>query len=167
MMRVAGACSLILLLSGCGGPDQEDLCEAVFQPYPDMISERARTTLNGTYLDGMALYAAGDYAGARDSIERFLRIQRADLTGYVYLASAYLALGDPYKAELQLDHLERGNNLHYDDQISWYTVVCWVCSGQLDRARVGATRIAEGPSHTYRADAKRLLQLLPEETAAP
>ena len=44
-------------------------------------------------------------------------------------------------------------------------MVCWVCSGQLERARKGATRIAEGPSHTYRTDAKRLLKLLPESPA--
>jgi|APTNR8051073442_1049403.scaffolds.fasta_scaffold00489_23 predicted Zn-dependent protease len=164
-MRSIGACSLFALLVACGGSAQEELCEQVFEPYPDMITGRSRTTLNSTYLDGMALYSAGDYAGARDSIERFLRTQRADLTGYMYLASAYLALGDPYKAELQLDHLGRGNNLHFDDQISWYTVVCWVCSGQIERARTGAARIAEGRSHTYRADAKRLLNLLPKAPA--
>ena len=79
----------------------------------------------------------------------------------MYLACTYLALGDPDKAELQLDHLDRANVLHYDDQIDWYRVVCWVCGGQFDRARKGAERIAEGRAHTYRTEAKKLLKQLP------
>lgn len=154
--------SLVIVLSACGGTEQEELCATIFEPYPDMISDRTRTNLNATYLDGMALYAAGDYAGARDSLTKFMKEQRADLTAYMYLASSYLALGDPDKAELQLDHLNRSNILHYDDQIEWYTIVCWVCGGQFDRARTGAQRIAEGRAHTYRSDAKKLLKLLPE-----
>ena len=150
-----------LLLVGCGGTEQEELCKTVFVPYPDMISDRARTHLNATYLDGMALYSSGAYEDARDSLSKFLVVQRADLTGYMYLACTYLALGDPDKAELQLDHLDRANVLHYDDQIDWYRVVCWVCGGQFDRARKGAERIAEGRAHTYRTEAKKLLKQLP------
>ncbi|MBX2974456.1 MAG: hypothetical protein KF797_15270 [Flavobacteriales bacterium] len=162
MMRWMGAWSLSLVLTACGGSEQEELCAKFFEPYPDMISERTRTNLNATYLDGMAMYAAGNYEGARDSIAQFLKVQRADLTGYIYLACSYLALGDPDKAELQLDHLGRANILHYDDQIEWYRVVCWVCGGQFDRARAGAQRIADGRAHTYRSEAKRLLKQLPE-----
>lgn len=165
MMRWFGGAVIGLALIGCGGSTQEQLCGEFFEPYPDMISDRTRTPLNATYVDGMAQYAAGDYASARDSITKFLRIQRADLTGYMYLASAYLALGDPDKAELQLDHLGRANLLHYDDQIEWYRVLCWVCGGQLERARVGAQRIAEGSAHTYRSEAKKLLQRLPTKAS--
>ncbi len=161
MVRWVGPLWLGLLLTACGGSEKDELCAKTFVPYPDMISDRTRTPLNATYLDGMALYASGAYEGARDSITKFLRVQRADLTGYMYLACSYLALGDPDKAELQLDHLDRANILHYDDQIDWYRVVCWVCGGQFDRARTGATRIAEGRAHTYRSEAKKLLKLLP------
>ncbi len=151
----------LLILTGCGRSEQSDLCERTFVPYPDMISQRERTKLNATYIDGMAQYASGNYAPARDSIEKFLRVQRADISGYMYLACSYLALGDPYKAELQLDHLERNYIQQYDDQVEWYTVVCWVCSGQLDRARVGAERIVAVKTHTYAKEAKKLLADLP------
>lgn len=151
---------VLLLLCGCSERGDSDLCERVFVPYPDMISQRTRTHLNSTYLDGMAMYSAGDFAGARDSIEKFIRVQRADLTGYMYLACSYLALGDPYRAELQLDHLSKRDILHYDDQIEWYTVVCWVCSGQLDRARTGAERIVAKKVHTYSKEAGKLLNEL-------
>ena len=165
MVRWVLASAVSMVLAGCGGSAQEELCAEFFEPYPDMISDRTKTPLNATYVDGMARYAAGDYAAARDSLTKFLKIQRADLTGYIYLASAYLALGDPDKAELQLDHLGRANLLHYDDQIEWYRVVCWVCGGQLERARGGAQRIADGSAHTYRSEAKKLLKRLPAKAS--
>lgn len=151
----------LLILVGCNGPVGGDLCERTFVPYPDMISQRERTKLNATYIDGMAQYSNGNYEAARDSIEKFLRIQRADISGYMYLACSYLALGNPDKAELQLDHLERNYIQQYDDQIEWYSIVCWVCSGQLDRARVGAERIVAEQTHTYAKEAKKLLADLP------
>ncbi len=129
-----------------------------------MISGRTRTGLNGSYLDAMAAYSSGNYADARDSLKSFLTVQRADLTPYIYLASCYLALGEPYEAELQLDHLERSDILQFDDQVEWYTVVCWVCSGQLDRARRGAERIVARSVHTYKNEAKALMEELPAET---
>lgn len=165
MVRWLGPLWLGSLLVACGGTGKEELCTQTFEPYPDMISDRTRTALNATYLDGMALYAAGEYAGARDSISKFLKVQRADLTGYMYLACTYLALGDPDKAELQLDHLDRADILHFDDQIEWYRVVCWTCGGQIERARKGAQRIAEGRAHTYRSEAKKLLRSLPPPQA--
>lgn len=158
---------LLGLLVSCGqGQDPEALCGRFFEPYQDMISQRTRTKLNATYLDAMALYNQGDYGAAKDSLEKFLDVQRADLTGYIYLACCYLALGDADKAELQLDHLEHSNILHYEDQIEWYTVLCWVCSGQLDRARSGAQRIADGGAHTYRKEAKDLIEALSVSKAA-
>lgn len=154
---------LPLGLMSCGpGADGSDLCQDIFEPYPDMVSQRTRTTGNALYLDGMALYANEDYAGARDSLEKYLDVQRADLTGYMYLACAYLALGNADKAELQLDHLGRGNNLHYTDQIEWYRLVCWVCGGQLERARQGAQRIVDKGAHTYKREAMDLLDRLPK-----
>lgn len=151
----------IAMMVACGpAGDHDTLCERFFEPYPDLISQRARTHLNATYLDAMLLYNQGDHQRAKDSLEKFLDVQRADLTGYIYLACCHLALGDADKAELQLDHLERSNILHYEDQIEWYRVVCWVCSGQLDRARSGAHRIIESGAHTYGAEARKLLDAL-------
>ncbi len=152
---------LFVVFCGCGPADAPGtLCERTFQPYPDMITGRARTGMNAAYLDAMALYAKEDYAGARDGLKPFLHDQRADLTPYIYLACCYIALGEPYEAELQLDHLERSQILQYDDQIEWYTIVCWVCSGQLDRARVGAQAIVDGKAHTYSKEAAVLLKEL-------
>ncbi|MBL7940586.1 MAG: hypothetical protein JNL43_14590 [Flavobacteriales bacterium] len=150
---------LLILLSACGtGGPTGTLCERTFQPYPDMISGRTRTPANGVYLDAMALYVQHDYAGAKEGLKAFLSMQRDDKSAYIYLASCHLALGEPFDAELQLDHLERSNTLQFDDQIDWYTVVCWVCSDQLDRAREGAERIARSKAHTYSNEAAELLK---------
>lgn len=150
---------LLLLLAACGDPGTSGaICERTFEPYPDLISGRTRTKANATYLDAMALYAKGDYAGAKEGLKTFLAEQRDDQSAYIYLACCHLALDEPYEAELQLDHLERSNTLQFDDQIDWYTVVCWVCGDQLDRARAGAVRISGSKAHTYSKEAAALLE---------
>ena len=151
----------LVFIVGCNASGEQDLCKKTFEPYPDLISGRTRTNSNKAYLDAMALYSKGDHAGARDGFIPYLKVQRADLTPYIYLACSYLALGEPYEAELQLDHLKRSNILQYDDQIEWYRVVCWVCSGQLERARKGAEAIAGAKAHTYKREAAQLLKDLP------
>lgn len=150
---------LLVVVSACGekGPSGT-LCERTFQPYSDLTAGRARTKANANYLEAMALYAQRDYAGAKDGLKTFLAEQRDDQSAYVYLACCHLALGEPYAAELQLDHLQRSNTLQFDDQIDWYTVVCWVCSDQLERARTGAEHIAISKAHTYSKDAATLLK---------
>lgn len=153
--------ALVPALLGCGGPQAEiTLCQQTFAPYPDLITGRARTSANGLYLDAMAHYATGNYAEAREGLQTFLNSQIEDRTAYIYLACSYLAMGEPYEAELQLDHLKRNSTLQYNDQISWYRVVCWVCSDQLDRAREGAQRIASSKAHTYANEAAALLKAL-------
>ena len=60
----------------------------------------------------------------------------------------YLALGEPYEAELQLDHLE--TQQHMQDsrtKCEWYTVLCWLCSDQHARALEGAQAIAANRTH--------------------
>ncbi len=160
-MRPPFVLFVLLLLSACGDSGSSgSVCEQVFQPYPDMITGRVRTKANGPYLDAMALYAQRDYAGAKEGLTAFLQQQRDDRSAYIYLACCHLALGEPFEAELQLDHLERDNIVQFDDQIEWYTVVCWVCSDQWDRARAGAERIVGSKAHTYSKEAAALLDAL-------
>jgi hypothetical protein len=150
---------LVLAFAGCGTP-KGDLCQRTFEPYPDIFSGRVVTAGHSIFLDGMALYNRGAWAEAADSLGKYLRQRDANKAAHLYLANSLLMLGRPFDAELQLDHLENSNLKDFRDQTQWYTVVCWVCSGQLDRALAGARRIAEGPPHTYRSEARRLVKEL-------
>lgn len=153
------ACLALLLTTGCStGP--EATCEAYFKPYPDLVSQRMRTMHNDAFVDGMRLYAQQDYAGAIPLLEEFAGRSNTDKSVHLYLACCYLATERPYDAELQIDHLERGNLRQFVDEADWYTVLCWLCSGQEERARDGARRIAESGKHTYKADAAKLLKAL-------
>ena len=78
----------------------------------------------------------------------------------LYLASALLGSGEPYKAEMHLDFLERVPGAVFKDQTEWYTTLCWLCSRQLDRALGESTRIAAQPAHTYKAEARALAEAL-------
>lgn len=132
----------------------------MFQPYPDLITGRVVQQRQLPLLHGMEAYRNGEMEQAADSLAKYLRTPGANKMAHLYLANAYLATGRPYDAELHLDHLERSNLPDYRDQWEWYTVVCWVCSGQLDRARTGAERIAKGRRHTYQQEATTLLERL-------
>ncbi len=138
-----------------------DPCQRFFSPYRDLVSSRARTALNAPYLDAMALYSTGDYSGAANGLSAYLDTPGADKTAYLYLGVSQLALGKAYDAELSIDHLETSNVSGYTDPCEWYTVLCWLCSGQRDRALEGARAIASG-RHTYQREAQDLVEQLEE-----
>lgn len=151
-----------LLLTACNGGSTgvSDLCSNTFEPYPDLITGRVIQNDHLGLLHGMEAYSAGRYQEAADSLSAYLEKRVANKAAHLYLANAYLALGKPFDAELQLDHLENSNLTDYRDQTEWYTVVCWLCSDQLDRARSGAERIAKGRRHTYQKEAALLVEAL-------
>lgn len=158
-----GARPLILtgLLIGCA-PKGHDACQETFSPYRDLVSDRARTARNAAYLDAMALYREGEYQGAVEGLSGYLAQPAPEKSAYLYLAVAQLALGRPYEAELSIDQLEQSTVTGYKDPCEWYTVLCWLCSGQRDRALEGARRIAQRP-HAFRQEAQRLVQRLERE----
>ncbi|MBK8500395.1 MAG: hypothetical protein IPL52_16640 [Flavobacteriales bacterium] len=135
-------------------------CQRHFVPYQDLISGQARNARNGAYLDAMAHYSAGEFAAAATGLESYLEQRGAARSANIYLACSYLALGRPYDAELRIDRLENSHEQNFADQCAWYTVLCWLCSDQIERARTGAQSIAQAPRHTYKAEAKRLLDEL-------
>lgn len=152
--------TLFLGFWSCATPTVEgDLCQRIFTPYPDLNPNRIPNRYNALFIEGMAAYNSKDYTGAVESLKAFVRKSNNDRSAQLYLACSYLALNKPYDAELALDHVENGNLGQYRDEAEWYTVVCWVCSDQLDRARIGAKKIAER-SHTYQQQAADLLREL-------
>ncbi len=153
---------LFVLLSACGSEHAGgDLCTRTFQPYPDLVSDRMRSTANGSFLDAMSLYVKQDYAGAATGLEKYLHDREADKSARLYLACCYLATQKPFDAELQLDKLEQSNEKEsFRDQCEWYTVVCWLCSDQKDRALEGAQAIASASRHTYKQEATALAKAL-------
>ncbi len=154
------ATAVASLLIGCTDPSEGSLCERTLEPYADLVSGQARTPKNGAFLDGMAAYSNGDYTKAAELLRSYLSDREAAKSAHLYLACAYLELGKPYDAELQIDKLENSNLKDFKDQCEWYTVVCWVCSDQLPRALEGAKAIASAAHHTYKAEAADLLQAL-------
>ncbi len=148
----------VLALTACGG--DQATCDRFREPYPDLISGRQRTAKNATYLDAMAHYAAGRYAEAIPLLRRYLDQRDAHDGAHLYLACSLLEVGEPFEAELELDHLERSHLRDVRDQTEWYTVLCWLCSDQHERALEGAKGISGQPRHTYAAEARALVEAL-------
>lgn len=170
-MRIAGSRGYIsrmrwillpLILSVACGASEDDLCARFYAPFPNHIGDRPRTNLNASLLDGMAAYDRKDFVEAAEHLGASIAKDASDHTTRMYLASALLGAGEPYKAEMHLDFLERVRGAGFKDQVDWYNSLCWLCSGQFDRALSEATRIAAQPAHTYKAEARALSEALTE-----
>ena len=154
-MRIA-TIILTLLSFSCGEKDA-GLCDRYFEPYGDIISgRRAVMQKDNTYVNAMRLYSEGRFDLAADSLGTYIQHRGYEKSAHLYLAMCLLVMDLPYDAELQLDHLENSRLKDFRDQTEWYTLLCWVCSDQLDRAIVEAARIAGAKHHTYKMEAQRL-----------
>lgn len=150
---------VILMLQACSGPSG-DPCSTFFTPYPDLYSTTERTKNNERFLDALAPYQAKDYEAATTTLASYVRVSGANPMARLYLASALLATGKPYEAEMHLDAFERSRLKEARDEAEWYTLLCWVCSGQKDRALLEAQRIAAERLHTYNTQASALAKAL-------
>ena len=81
------------------------------------------------------------------------------MTARMYMASAQLAIGDPYKAEMHLDFMENYKDRSFSDQVEWYNALCWLCEGDTARAAKQARWIASRPQ-TYRKEAQELAKAI-------
>jgi predicted Zn-dependent protease len=148
-----------VVLQACSSPSA-DPCATFFTPYPDLYSTTERTSSNARFLDALAPYQAQDYAAAATTLEAYVRVSGANPMARLYLASALLATGKPYEAEMHLDVFEGGRLKEARDEAEWYTLLCWVCSGQNERALTEAQRIAAEKLHTYTTQAADLAKAL-------
>lgn len=158
-MRLLAPIAIALLAFSCSTNRPASLCERFFSPYPDHVSQRQRTALNGDLMDAMALYADKDYENAITGLQRVLDRNAQDMTARMYMASAQLAAGHPYKAEMHLDFLENYKSRTFSDQVEWYNALCWLCEGNTAKAAQQAQWIASRP-HTYQKEAKELADAL-------
>lgn len=149
-------------LIACSAND-EDPCKRFYTPYPNHIGERPRTALNAPLLDAMEAYDKGDFTTAAAGLSAVIEKDAGDRMARLYLANALLGAGEPYKAEMHLDFLERVPGAVFKDQTEWYNALCWLCSGQQARALAEAQRIAQQPAHTYKAEARSMAEALSSE----
>lgn len=151
---------LPLLLSMACGKNDDTLCKRYFVPYPDLVGVRQHTLQNAPFLDAMAFYGRGEYAAAAEGLKAYVDKNEKDVTARMYLASALLGAGEPSKAEMHLDFLERSPNIGFKDQVEWYNALCWLCSGQYTRCLQQCMWIAQRPAHTYKQQAQELVDML-------
>lgn len=155
------SCLLLVLALACGSGD--DPCVRFFKPYPNLIGERPRTAANAALMDAMAAYDRNDFATAAVGLAAVIDKDADDRLARLYLANALLGSGEPYKAEMHVDFLERVAGTPFHDQTDWLNTLCWLCSGQQARALAEAQRISARPAHTYKSEAAALVEALTEK----
>ena len=149
-----------VLLGGCATRQPSDPCATFFTPYPDHYSSTERTAHNAAFLDAMVFYRAGEHDKAVEALSLYTRSKGSNSIALLYLANSLLAVGKPFEAELQLDHLEKSRLKGTVDENEWYTLLWWVCSGQIERAVPEAQRIGSLKQHTYAEQARALAEAL-------
>ena len=159
IMRNLLLSGLFLLITACDRHDPASLCLKFYAPYPDLVSDRARTPDRAAFLDAMVFYDEGDYAGAVAGLQEAIDKDPGNSAIRMYLASANLGAGDPYKAEMHLDFLENQDDRSFQDQVDWYNALCWLCQGDTARADKQAHYIVSRP-HTYKKEAQELIDAL-------
>jgi predicted Zn-dependent protease len=159
LLRSIPLLAVLLSLHACSGPSG-DPCTTFFSPYPDHYAGVERTRNNARFLDAMAPYQAQDYPAAAASLADYVRVTGANPMARLYLASSLLAIGKPFEAEMHLDVFERSRLREARDEAEWYTLLCWVCSDQYDRALPEARRIADMKLHSYARQAEALAKAL-------
>lgn len=162
MPRILPLLLLAMGLMACKREQVADPCSRFFLPYPDHVSDRLVTERSQGLVEAMAAYNAQRHEEAATLLKAHLDRFPQDHSARMYLASSYLATGHPYDAELQLDFLERTRQVVFKDPVDWYNALCWLCSGQTDRALQQAERIATQRRHTYKAQAQELVKALGE-----
>lgn len=158
-MRLFVPIALALVIFSCTPNDPASLCDRFFTPYPDHVSDRPRNSLNSPLVDAMAHYADKDYANAITGLQQVLDRDAYNMTARMYMASAQLAIGAPYKAEMHLDFMENYKDRSFSDQVEWYNALCWLCEGDTARAGKQARWIASRPQ-TYRKEAEELAKAI-------
>ena len=151
--------SLLIFLAACGNNGgSADPCDRFFEPYSALV--HTNDPVHQKFSDGMVLYAEGHYRQAAELLAEYTAMRGYKKQAHLYLAMCLIATDRPFEAELQLDHLENSNISGFSDQTEWYTLICWVCSDQQDRALAEAERIAARPRHTYKKEAAQLAEAL-------
>ncbi len=158
-MRLLAPFALALIAFSCTSKDPASLCDRFFTPYPDHVSDRPRNTINAPLVDAMNFYANKEYEKAIAGLQYVLDRDAYNMTARMYMASAQLAIGDPYKAEMHLDFMENYKDRSFSDQVEWYNALCWLCEGDTARAAKQARWIASRPQ-TYRKEAQELAKAI-------
>ncbi len=158
--------SLLLLplffFAGCtDNGKSDDPCDRFFEPYPALV--HTNDPVHRKFSDAMVLYTEGHFQQAAELLDGYMEVRGYKKQAHLYLAISLIATDRPFDAELQLDHLENSNLRGFSDQSEWYTLICWVCSDQHERALAEAQRIARSPRHTYKKEAAGLAEVLKKE----
>jgi len=150
----------LFLFAACGTKDDSSLFDQYFEPYQDLISGQEVNELNKDLVGGMRSYSAKDYGNAIKQLSTFSEKYPDLASPYLYMGISQLAQGNSFKAELQFDHIDNIVPNNFIDQSQWYSALCLLQSGQIDRCKEDLNTIISKSSHAYHSEAEALFSEL-------
>lgn len=133
----------------------QELLAKYYTPYDAGMSYRSATTTEESLLKNA--YESYREKRFEDAIKYFEAALKKDLdmASYFYSGMSYLELKKYSPAETNFEVVINNNDNLYIEQAEWYLGLCYIASGQTDRAKQLFTKISKSDSY-YAAKAKKL-----------
>jgi tetratricopeptide (TPR) repeat protein len=156
----AAAIVLIMILGGSfiyravfNSTDRpQHLYEEFFENEYDLMTVRSLTSANDVLHRGMNHFSNREYDKAISSFEEI----PGNMLGKLYTGFSYMHLEEYGKAEQQFKSIINDENNMFVDQASWHLGLCYLASGNEQKARSVFNEIASGDTF-YRTKALELL----------
>lgn len=146
-----------IFLIACGTSNDPSLFDKYFEPYQDLVSGQQANEVNKALLEGMRAYSTKEYSEAIQQLSTYSKKYPDLASPYLYMGISEMAQGNSFKAELLFDHLDNIVPNNFIDQSQWYSALCLLQSGQIDRCKEDLNVIIAKGSHAYHSKAAALL----------
>lgn len=157
----AGILLCLLFFSSCQPSQQDQLFDAYFEPYKDILSKRgAIDNASPVLLDAMTAYNEKAYD---EAITLFQQAQEFDPENPAipfYLGVSYLAINKPKTAISHFTPVSNQQDLIFGAHTAWYLALASLKAGQLDQAIEQMENINRSDSR-YSQPCAQILAALP------
>ncbi len=139
-------------------PTSEELFLSYYQPYEEMITQRASPgdSVNALLANGLSAYSSGAYKKSAELLGAYLKQNPTDHKVSLYLAIAQLEINQKELAAANFIRAQQDPAVK--EQAEWYQALTYLKFDETDAAVVILKTIAGSNSHYRKQQASRLLK---------
>jgi tetratricopeptide (TPR) repeat protein len=138
----------------------EEILEKYSQPYEPPTSIRSATNITTElFTKALQLYNTHDYEKAAELFSEIIESNPKDMESTLLNGVANFENNKYPEAKQSFTKVIDDNNNLFIDQAEWYLALCYIKTGENDKAKSKLTKIKQGDG-IYKKDAKDILKLL-------
>ncbi len=159
----AGMLGCMLFLAACQQKQHEQLFQAHFEPYKDIISKRgAVASASPTLLAAMSDYNQQAYEQAIAQFQLAEPTDPQNLAIPFYLGVSYLAMNKPKPAAQHFELVREQQDIIFGPHAEWYLALAYLKAGKYEKVIPLLEEINRSDSH-YQDASGQILAFLPGE----